>query len=49
MPGGMHASRALRTLALAGMAVAVCAGPAAVARADAGTTVVGELVQACYR
>ncbi len=46
MPGGMHASRALRTLALAGMAVAVCAGPASVARADAGTTVVGELVQA---
>ncbi len=49
MPGGMHASRVLtRSLALAGVAVALCAGPAAVAHADepGATTVVGELVQA---
>src|SRR4028119_2511888 len=48
MPGGMRASRVLpRSLALAGAVVVLCAGPAAVARADdAGTTVVGELVQA---
>jgi hypothetical protein len=44
----MRASRVLpRSLALAGAVVVLCAGPAAVARADdAGTTVVGELVQA---
>jgi hypothetical protein len=43
----MHASRALRILALAGTVVAVCAGPAGVAQADdAGAgTVTGELVQ----
>ncbi len=48
MPGGMHASRALRILALAGTVVAVCAGPAGVAQADdaGATTVTGELVQA---
>ncbi|MGY1783284.1 reprolysin-like metallopeptidase [Geodermatophilus sp. SYSU D01036] len=53
----MHASRVLsrslpRAIALAGAVVALCAGPVAVAHADsavdgtAGTTVVGELVQA---
>jgi hypothetical protein len=43
----MYASRVLtRSLAVTAAVVALCAGPAAVAHADGGTTVVGELVQA---